>query len=98
MEVITVIFLFSITAANCVFILPADDETYKILLKLCNNNFAVSITKQTNVEKAAVVCVSVCVCRMLLQSISGQLLFILKEGKLKKRCIPMEYAVPIVLN
>ena len=62
MEVITVIFLFSITAANCVFILPADDETYKILLKLCNNNFAVSITKQTNVEKAAVVCVSVCVC------------------------------------
>ena len=61
MEVITVIFLFSITAANCVFILPADDETYKILLKLCNNNFAVSITKQTNVEKAAVVCVSVCV-------------------------------------
>ena len=58
MEVITVIFLFSITAANCVFILPADDETYKILLKLCNNNFAVSITKQTNVEKAAVVCVS----------------------------------------
>lgn len=55
MEVITVIFLFSITAANCVFILPADDETYKILLKLCNNNFAVSITKQTNVEKAAVV-------------------------------------------
>ena len=55
MEVITVIFLFSITAANCVFILPADDE------KLCNNNFAVSITKQTNVEKAAVVCVSVCV-------------------------------------
>ena len=55
MEVITVIFLFSITAANCVFILPADDETYKILLKLCNNNFAVSITKQTNIEKAAVV-------------------------------------------
>ena len=33
-----------------------------------------------------------------LQNIFRQLLFILKEGKLKKRYIPMEYAVPIVRN
>ena len=41
--------------ANCVFIHPVDDETYKVLLKLCNNGFTVPIAKRTNVEKAAVV-------------------------------------------
>ena len=39
----------------CSFIHPVDDETYKILLKLCNNDFAVPVAKRTNVEKAAVV-------------------------------------------
>ena len=54
MKVITSIFLF-LKTANCVFIHPIDDETYKILLKLCNNDSAAPVAKQTNVEKAAVV-------------------------------------------
>ena len=41
--------------ANCAFIHPVDDETYKILLKLCNNDFTVPVAKRTNIEKAAVV-------------------------------------------
>ena len=53
MKVITFIFLF-LKTANCVFIHPVDDETYKILLDLCNNDFAVPVTKRTNVEKPAV--------------------------------------------
>ena len=54
MKVITFIFLF-LKTANCVFIHPVDDETNKILLKLCNNDFTVPVAKPTNVEKAAVV-------------------------------------------
>ena len=58
MKVITFIFLFSfffLKTANCLFIHPVNDETYKILLKLCNNDFAIPVTKRTNVEKIAVV-------------------------------------------
>ena len=54
MKVITFIFLF-LKTANCVFIHPADDETYKILMKLCNNNFAVHVAKQANVKEPAAV-------------------------------------------
>ena len=53
MKVITFIFIF-LKTVNCVFIHPVDGETYKILLKLCNNDFAVPVAKQTNIEKAAV--------------------------------------------
>ena len=42
MKVITSIFLF-LKTANCVFIHPIDDETYKILLKLCNNDSAAPV-------------------------------------------------------
>ena len=58
MKVITFIFVclfFFLKTANCVFIHTVDEETYKILLKLCNNDFAVPVAKRTNVEKAAVV-------------------------------------------
>ena len=54
MKEATFIFLF-LKAANCVFIHPVNDETYKILLKLCNNDFAVPVAKRRNVEKAVVV-------------------------------------------
>ena len=47
MKVITFIFLFS-KPANCVFIHPVDDEPCKILLKLCNNDFAIPVAKRTN--------------------------------------------------
>ena len=53
-KVITFIFLF-LNTANCVLIHPVDDETYKVLLKLCNNDFAVPVAKQKNVEKAAII-------------------------------------------
>ena len=36
-------------------IYPVDDKTYKILLKLCNNDFVVPVAKQTSAEKGAVV-------------------------------------------
>ena len=54
MKVITFIFLF-LKTTNCVFFHAVDDETYKILLILCNSNFAVPVAKRTNVEKATVV-------------------------------------------
>ena len=59
MKVITFIFLF-LKTGNCLFIHSVtvnsvDEETYKILLKLCNNDVAVPVAKRTNVEKAAVV-------------------------------------------
>ena len=39
MKVITFIFHF-LKTENCLFIHPVDDETYRILRKLCNNDFA----------------------------------------------------------
>ena len=51
MKVIIFIFIF-LKTVNCVFIHPVDGE---ILLKLCNNDFAVPVAKRTNIEKAAVV-------------------------------------------
>ena len=46
-------FIIFLKTANCVFIHPFDDETYKTLLKLFNETDPA--TKRTNVEKDAVV-------------------------------------------
>lgn len=40
--------------SNASFIHPVDDETYKILVKLCSNEFAVPVATRSSTEKAAV--------------------------------------------
>ena len=58
MKSVTIITLFPLflnTTIISAFIHPVDDETYKVLLKLCKNDFAVPVATRTNFEKAAVV-------------------------------------------